>query len=103
MAKSRLELQQLLKEIVGEGVSVYFQAPPTNGMVYPAIVYNRDLTDTGFANNVPYRRDKRYQLTVMDKNPDSEIPDKIGQLPQCIHQRWFAADGLNHDVFVIYF
>jgi hypothetical protein len=88
---------------VGDGVEVYFQAPPTNAMTYPAIVYNRDMTDTGFANNVPYRRDKRYQVTVMDRDPDSPIPDKVASLPQCVHQRWFAADGLNHDVFVIYF
>jgi hypothetical protein len=72
-------------------------------MVYPAIVYNRDTSTTEFAGNFPYKRDTRYQITVIDRNPDSDIPNKVAALPQCIHDRWFAANGLNHDVFTLYF
>lgn len=72
-------------------------------MQYPAIVYNRDYADTTFAGNAPYRYTKRYQVTVIDRNPDSTIPDHIAQLPMCTYNRFFAANGLNHDVFVLYF
>jgi hypothetical protein len=106
MARDRNELQQILNELMSDiGIEphVYFQPPPNRGMIYPAIVYNRDNTFTQFAGNLPYKHDKRYQVTVIDRNPDSELPDMVATLPQCTHDRWFVADGLNHDVFTLYF
>lgn len=72
-------------------------------MVYPCIVYKRDRLDTQFASNDPYRTTKRYQVTVIDRNPDSDIPDKVATLPMCASDRCFTANNLNHDVFNIYF
>ena len=72
-------------------------------MQYPAIVYQRDTGESRHANNVPYSYEKRYQVTVIDRNPDSLIPDKVAMLPLCSHDREFVADGLNHDVFTLYF
>jgi hypothetical protein len=72
-------------------------------MLYPAIVYQRDAADTQFADNRPYAYNKRYQVTVIDRNAESPIPDKVAMLPKTTYERWFAADGLNHDVFTIYF
>lgn len=102
MARDRKQLHQILKNLLSSE-HVYFQPPPDRQMIYPAIVYNRDASNTEFAGNLPYKRDIRYQITVIDRNPDSDIPGKIATLPQCIHDRWFAADGLNHDVFTLYF
>lgn len=104
----RLELQSLLEEILagenGEDKdNVYFQPPPEIEMHYPAIVYNRDSSNTGHANNLPYWRFKAYQITVISSNPDSEIPDRVAALPRCSHQRFFSTAGLNHDVFTLYF
>jgi len=99
----RLELHNLLKEIVGPNGKVYFQPPANVQMEYPCIVYNRDSAFTRFAGNKLYRYHKRYQVTVIDRNPDSEIPDKVIALPLASFERWFAADNLNHDVFTIYF
>jgi hypothetical protein len=42
-------------------------------------------------------------VTVIDQDPDSEIPDKVAQLPMTTFDRWFAANNLNHDVFDVYF
>lgn len=98
----RLELQTLLESLLGSR-NVYFQPPATLKMSYPAIVYNRDDMDTTFADNGPYRRTTRYLLTVIDKNPDSTIPDKVSRLPMCAFSRHFTADNLNHDVFSLYF
>ena len=99
----RLELQSLLEEIAGDGGHVYFQPPANVQMQYPCIVYNRDRAVTQFADDNPYRYTKRYQVTVIDRDPDSEVPDKVAYLPTCTHSRFFTADNLNHDVFNLYF
>jgi len=100
MARPRLELHSLLKTLTE---NVYFQPPETVKMVYPCIVYERSSSSTKFADDIPFIHDKRYQVTVIDRNPDSPIPDKVAKLPKCVHNRHFRADNLNNDVFVIYF
>lgn len=98
----RINLHQILKSIPGP-VEVYFQPPPSKQMEYPCIVYKRDDARTEFAGNKPYSYKKRYQVTVIDRDPDSPIPDLVAKLPLCIFDRHFAADNLNHDVFNLYF
>jgi hypothetical protein len=97
----RLQLQSLLEELLGSP-NVYFQPPANVQMQYPCIVYKRDRADTKFAGNNPYRYTKRYLVTVIDRNPDSAIPDKIAALPKVAHERFFVADNLNHDVFTLF-
>ena len=72
-------------------------------MEYPAIVYNRDTVIERFAGNKKYTTVKRYQVTVISRNPDSLIPDRVSELPETSHERFFVKDDLNHDVFTIYF
>ena len=98
----RLDLHALLVGLLGSS-HVYFQPPPNVQITYPCIVYKRDSTDTQFADNTPYIRTPRYQVTVIDANPDSETPDKIENLPSCVRNRSFATAGLNHTVFTLYF
>jgi hypothetical protein len=98
----RLQLQSLLEELLGSE-NVYFQPPPNVSMRYPAIVYQRNLANTQFAGNHPYRYTKRYSVTVIDQDPDSPIPDKVASLPMCLFERHFTAGNLHHDVFNIYF
>jgi hypothetical protein len=97
---SRLELQTLLESITE---NVYFQPPTKLKMQYPCIIYKRDNSRTEFADNRPYTHTKRYQVTVIDRNPDSELPDKVEDLPYCTFNRYFAAEGLNHYVFTLFF
>jgi hypothetical protein len=98
----RLDLQTLLETLL-ESENVYFQPPASVQILYPAIVYQRDDIRTAFADNNPYRHTKRYQVTVIDRNPDSDIPDKVADLPLCDYNRFYVADNLNHDVFTLYF
>jgi len=98
----RLELQQILVDILGS-TNVYFQPPPSIQMQYPCIVYNRDDKNTIFADDKPYQTKIRYQVTIIDVNPDSDIHEKVGELPLCSYDRFFAADNLNHDVYRIFF
>lgn len=96
----RLLLHQILLSLVS---NVYFQPPEGLVMVYPCIVYQRDYADTKFADNGVYSHVKRYQITVIDRNPDSDIPGKVAALPSCLFSRFFAADQLNHDIYNLYF
>lgn len=98
----RLQLQSLLESVLGSD-KVYFQPPPTLAMSYPCIVYARDFANTQFADNSPYRRTKRYMVTVIAQDPDSVIPDEIAKLPMCLFERHFTAGNLHHDVYNIYF
>lgn len=102
MARPRLELQSILKDILGSN-NVYFQPPNGLQIQYPCIVYLRDDAKTEFANDKPYSNTKRYQVTVIDRNPDSDIPDKVALLPMCSFNRFYTADNLNHDVFTLFF
>jgi hypothetical protein len=98
----RQDLQALFESIPGV-TKVYFQPPANIVLTYPCIVYKRDFAQTQFAENRPYTRGVRYQVTVMDKNPDSEIPAMIAALPMCLFDRFYTADNLNHDVFNLFF
>jgi len=99
---TRQELQTLLVEILNTD-KVYFQPPPTVTMEYPCIVYKRDDADTTFSGNKPYTYEKRYLVTVIDRNPDSDIPGKIAKLSKCVFDRFYTADNLNHDVYKLFF
>jgi hypothetical protein len=98
----RFELQTLLTDIL-EANHVYFQPPPSVQMVYPCIVYSRDYEQINYADDIPYKHRKRYLVTVIDRNPDSEIPDKISELSMCTYDRFYTADNLNHDVYKLFF
>lgn len=97
---SRLTLQTKLEEIL-DSENVYFQPPPNFQMKYPCIVYRKINIRSAHADNEPYRFDNQYSITVIDANPDSEIPDKISRLPRCSFDRPFTSDNLNHYVFNI--
>lgn len=96
----RLDLHQILLAMVS---NVYFQPPTNVRLQYPCIVYHRDFADTKFADDEPYNHTKRYQITVIDQDPDSEIPNKVAALPMSLFNRFFTADDLNHDVYNVYF
>lgn len=98
----RLELQAILTDIL-ETNNVYFQPPPNVQMEYPCIVYHRDYEQTDFADDIPYKQKKRYLVTVIDRDPDSDIPDKISALPLCVYDRFYTAENLNHDVYKLFF
>ncbi len=98
----RVDFQTILEGILGTR-NVYFQPPANVQMQYPCIVYKRDNAQTRFAGNFPYRYTKRYMVTFIGQDPDSEVPDKLAALPMAIFDRHYAANNLNHDVFSIFF
>lgn len=96
----RFELQSRLEAICSH---VYHQGPNNTQMVYPAVVYERDRADAKYADDIPYRVTKKYSMTLISRDPDDAIFGALAALPMCAHERHFAVDGLNHDVFSIYF
>lgn len=98
----RLDLQVILVGLLGSR-HVYFQPPPSITLVYPCIIYKRRDEDVIHAGNQPYHRRKQYEIKVIDRNPDSLIPDKIADLPLCTFDRHYTADDLNHDVYKLFF
>jgi len=112
---NRLDLQALLQDVITEynkavevtgtfnTYKIYFQPPETVKLSYPCIIYSRNLGETRFANNKPYTHRLRYTIIVIDKNPDSEILEKVAMLPMCVFDRHYTSDNLNHDVYNLYY
>lgn len=97
---TRLDFHALLKSICD---NVYFQPPASVKLTYPCIIYQRRNIDQEYADNIPYKQAKRYDVTVISRNPDDEIADKVSQIPSAVYDRFFTSDNLNHDVFNIYY
>lgn len=99
MAK-RANLSKVLHDIIGNN-NVYFQPPASKKMNYPCIVYEQRRLNTQYADNRPYKIDNVYIVTYIDRNPDSDIPEKIAMLPQTIFERSYISDNLYHNSFRI--
>lgn len=100
--ESRLKLQTELEELLGSK-NVYFQPPESVKIKYPAIVYSLDKINTNFANNSIYKKSDCYNVTLIDRDPESEYVNKILQLPMCSFDRAYTSDNLNHFVFTLYY
>jgi len=72
-------------------------------MEFPCIKYERDNSWVSRADNLMYLFLKRYQVTVIDRDPDSAIPDLVEALPHTRFDRYYVAANLNHWVFNLYF
>lgn len=96
----RLELHNILKEICQ---NCYFEPPTNKKLTYPCIIYERTNNFTQHADNKPFIITTRYQVTIIDQDPDSEIVPKIEKLEKCTFDRHFDSDNLSHDVFTVYY
>lgn len=99
---SRLDLQDLLESILGSS-EVYFQPPESVRMKYPSIVFSLSGINKRVADDGTYNLIHEYTMTLMHKDPDNDIVDKLVSLPYCRFNRSFRNDNLNHYVFTIYY
>lgn len=100
--RTRMDLQRMLEDIMGTR-NVYFQPPGNVKMEYPCIVYDMDQIDMHRADNEPYMQNRRYSLTLIDRNPESPILDKLLALPYVAFNQHFTSDGLHHFILSLYF
>ena len=98
----RLSLHNILLGILGSNY-VYFQPPETVKLNYPCIIYKRSDVSIKYADDNAYMLKKKYMVIIIDPNPDSLIPDKIAELPNCIFERFFTKDNLNHDIYNLFY
>lgn len=100
---TRLELHERLCDLLGTRY-VYFQPPANIKITYPCIVYSRPGIYIRTADDCLYNSINRYELTYIDSNPDSDMPDLIlRHFPMCKLDRSFTSDNLNHTTFTLYY
>ncbi len=98
------ELHSRLTNLLGpDSVTAYNQPPSSVAMQYPCILYVRDDLDVKKANNRNYSSKWRWQLIVMDYDPESVLIDAVKELEYCTFVRHYEVDGLHHDVFQLFF
>ncbi len=99
----RLKLHEELEQVLGSK-NVYFQPPESTKLKYPCIKYELDKTQTIFADNNPYHFTTRYTITLITRDPDNEIHERLlRSFKMCVHNRTFTADNLYHYVYELYF
>jgi hypothetical protein len=42
-------------------------------------------------------------VTVIDRDPDSLIPDMVADLPSSSFNRGFKTEGLNHSIYTLFY
>ncbi len=95
-------LNDVLKGLLGSN-NVYFQPPENRSLLYPCIVYEQTQPSVRHANNVPYNMQAQYQVTLIDRDPNSSTFKKLVNLPLCTNRTNFTTENLNHWVFDLYF
>lgn len=101
MMNDRLALHELLCKKLGSR-NVYFQPPESVKMKYPAIRYSRNRIENTSADNIVYKQAVSYTITVIDRDPDSAIVERVSTIPHIMYDRSYIADNLNHDVFRLF-
>lgn len=96
----RLGLNEMLCSILGSR-NVYYQPPESLKIQYPAIIYSLSEIDNIHADDDVYHQRKFYSITVVDKDPDSPISDKVSKLKTCRFDRTYSANNLHHWVYRI--
>ena len=98
----RLDLDSQLRSLLGSD-NVYFQPPESIVLKYPCIIYKRESNDVKFADGAPYAIRRKYSLLLIDRNPDTTLPDTISALPLCKPGSFYQFENLNHYPFTIYY
>lgn len=101
MTDRRLSLQEILQSLGTP--NVYFQEPENVKMKYPCIRYHLDSEWAEYANDELYVGKDRYEVTLIHRDPDNDIRNKLRRLPYCRFSRHFRADNLNHYVYTLYY
>ena len=81
---------------------VLYQPPASFMLSYPCILYKLNQMPPTFANNYPYQVEHQYELTVIDREPNSTLREEIAKQQKCTFVRSFESDNLHHYVFHIY-
>lgn len=99
----RLKLHEELCDVLGNE-QVYYQPPESFKMSYPCIRYTRTGIAARRANDRVYIARCKYELMVIDSDPDSNIQNRVlTHFPMCSFDREYSSDNLKHFVFTLYY
>ena len=99
----RLTLHAELIRILGSN-NVYFQPPESLKMKYPCIRYKKSRPRVNHADDIRYFKKNHYEITVIDTNPDTDIPDKIADnFEFCSIERYYNSNNLTHCALDLYY
>jgi len=99
--KTRVQLHNELLTVLSKA---YFQPPESLKLSYPCIVYSLEGDQISRADDLAYKRMKRYTVTVIDDNPDSEYSDELlNKFEYCSFDRCFVSNNLYHYTHTIYY
>ena len=99
----RLTLQTEFENILGSK-NVYFSPPESVKMSYPCIIYSKSNVNKQNANDQLYKSMNEYEVTIIDRDPESVIADEIiAYFPMCRFDRQFVSENLNHTNLRLYF
>ena len=98
---TRLELQAELEKFASH---VYFQPPSDLRMMFPCIVYSKKSNKVTRANNHSYNSRQEYQLTIIERDPDSDLADKVvSHFQYSSIGTYFVVDSLHQTTINLYF
>ena len=100
--RDRISFHEILVEALGSR-NVYFNPPETLKLKYPCIVYSAPADNVKRADNQIYNRMMQYNVTVIDKDPDSEISSRVAELDYCKFTRSFVSANMYHFAYRIYY
>lgn len=100
---NRLDLHEEFCNIL-KTRNVYFNPPEGVKMNYPCIRYKLGGLDQKFADDISYRNVKKYEITVIDPDPDSAIYEEIiKHFRMCKLDGIYMASNLYHFVITLYY
>lgn len=97
----RAELHEELAEILGSR-NVYFQPPAEAQLACPCIIYTLAKVNNKHADDITYKRNFAFKVTLIHSDPDNVIVDKLMDMKYSEFDTSFKTQGRNHYVFTIY-
>ena len=98
-----MELRDKLEAIMEECEEephLYFQAPESVKMEYPAIRYNLSTLTSDYADDTPYHNTVSFEITYITRSPSSKVPHRLLKEPMLAFDRHYRADNLYHYVYM---
>ena len=93
---------RLHEELLKICPNVYFNPPEGYKMTYPAIKYSLADKKYNSADNIKYKNYDRYQVTIIDTNPDSDMVDDVLDLKYSSMDRMYRDMYLCYWVIIVY-
>lgn len=100
--RTRIDLHHMLVDMLGSD-NVFFDPPEKFKLQYPCIVYSLEGFSDISADNIAYRRMRRYNLTYITPIPEDPFADELADLRYCTLNRPFISSDLYHWSYTLFY